>query len=213
MRRAAIQAPALPPVYIGIPAISWMYTKTVESLIWTIGELKGFAFQVEPGPSSIAHKRNLIVQSFLQHPNAPEYLVFLDSDMVFPKGMIPRLLGHHKDIVGVLYPQRLPPFKVIGGVGNISEWTSQNPGNGLQPVDVLGAGVLIVRRKVLAAIPRPWFSSELTPGSDSEDVYFCAKARDHGFDLWCDTDLEVGHMTFASITAEAAPRWREAMGT
>src|SRR6202012_4429594 len=42
------------------------------------------------------------------------YLLFLESDMLFPPTVLLRLLLHAKDIVGATYTKRVAPFEILG---------------------------------------------------------------------------------------------------
>ena len=50
---------------------------------------------------------------------------------------------------------------------------------------------MLVRRSVLDALEDPVFESH---GGLNEDLTFCAKVRDAGFRIWCDTDARLGHI-------------------
>ena len=73
------------------------------------------------------------------------------------------------------------------------------PGQGLQPVDRIGTGVLLVARRVFTAVHEPWFAPAFD-GDDGEDMSFCAQAQQAGIALWADTDINVGHL-------EVTPLW------
>lgn len=65
----------------------------------------------------------------------------------------------------------------------------------LIPCDAVGADCLLVHRKVLESIEKPYF--KCTEGTASqEDFYFCRKVRDAGFDIYCDPGVLCGHNAF-----------------
>jgi hypothetical protein len=201
-----------------------MYTLSVQSLLQMFRDdlPPGSQFMVEDGLSTLPEKHNSLIRAFLGRRTLT-HLLLLDSDMIFPPGMVPRLMGHAKDVVGVLYAKRLPPFEVVGGRCNSPDSAVRSlwpqvyplrPGEGLQRADLVGGGVQLVHRRVFETIPPPWFEMPPTTinrgGHITDDYYFCEKVRAAGFELWCDTDLEVGHMTVASITPQRAHHWRAA---
>ena len=66
------------------------------------------------GESLICRARNILLHQFLR--TSADYLFFLDSDILFfPKEendcLIANLLAHGKDIVGGVYPIKIPPHK------------------------------------------------------------------------------------------------------
>jgi hypothetical protein len=122
------------------------------------------------------------------------HILFLDSDMVFPPDALKRLLAHGKDVVGAAYAKRAAPFHplTVTEEGELANITS-----GLRRVKLLPTGCMLIRLKVFDALSQPYFNLE-TDGAQlrGEDYYFCRKARDAGFALWCDGDLSVklGHV-------------------
>lgn len=57
-------------------------------------------------------------------------------------------------------------------------------------------------------IPWPWFV--LAPMGGTEDMYFCLMAKRVGLKVYCDTDIETGHIGFAPyITVEDARKCKK----
>ena len=114
------------------------------------------------------------------------HLLFLDSDMRFPPTALEQLLAARKDIVGANYRQRTGP----GTTARVGTEFVPLEGPGLTKVDVLGFGVTLISTKALSLIPKPWFAMPWDGAKFvGEDVYFCAKAKDAGFDIWADLKL------------------------
>ena len=145
--------------------------------------------------------RNLIAHWTIQ--NNFDYLFCVDSDIAFPPDTLIRLMNHQKDIVSGVYIQRIPGRHTIeimrknstGGVTHV-DWNDIK-GQGLVPIDGCGFGCVLIDTKVLRAIPYPHFlyhSAIDHAHTLSEDVHFCNLARDHGFSLWCDTDIRCEHI-------------------
>ena len=135
--------------------------------------------------------RNDMVAKFLcLHPDA-SYLLFLDSDMVFPRDALIRLYQHEAPIVGALYFQKYPPFFPVAGCRIAREKTKaihllvQWQEGQLFPVDALGLGFTLIRRDVFQKIEYPWFEfKEL-----SEDFEFMYKAQKAGFKVLLDSSI------------------------
>jgi hypothetical protein len=55
----------------------------------------------------------------------------------------------------------------------------------------VGFGMVLIRKEVFEKTPKPWFWFDTTAkgGTIGEDIYFCAKAFDSGFDTIVDHDL------------------------
>lgn len=135
-----------------------------------------------------------------------DYLLFVDSDMRFPKDAIMALLArclNGDPIVGAAYAQRKAPCKPTA-MSPDGEWVFTKPhryeggelleegSTGLELVDFCGAGLLMISTKVFKALPEPWYSLTWVPHLEShlgEDLYFCRKAREYGFPTRIDHDL------------------------
>ena len=135
-----------------------------------------------------------------------DYVLWIDADMRFPKNTIERLIAHDKDIVGVNATTRSIPIKATAKILDIdyeektNTWkqVSSKGKTGLQRVTSIGCGVMMVKAEVFRKTPQPWLWFEMLPGDKllGEDVYFCVKAHDAGFETWVDHGLsnEIGHV-------------------
>lgn len=122
------------------------------------------------------------------------HLLFLDSDIVFPLDTITRLLKHDKDIVGGLYQQRTPPHHALGvTIDGKHEPVTQ----GVQRMKIMPTGCLMLKLAIFDRLAKPWFNT-VAEGEKivGEDYYFCQRAAQAGFEIWCDGDLsrELGHV-------------------
>jgi len=126
------------------------------------------------------------------------HLLCIDSDMRFPKESLVRLLKHQKDIVGINYSTRkVPPgfvaFKKKGRTNEEHVRLETTPtSTGLEQVDAIGFGMVLIKTDVFRNIPYPgfetWYDQELKMWI-GEDVDFCLKAKKAGLDIWVDHDL------------------------
>jgi hypothetical protein len=134
--------------------------------------------------------------------NGFDYLFAVDSDISFPKDTLVKLLSHDKDIVSGVYIQRIPGTHTIeimrsnefGGVTHV-DWNTIK-GQGLVPIDGCGFGCALIKADVFRGISYPQFvykSAIDHKDTISEDVYFCMRARENGFSLWCDTSVICEH--------------------
>lgn len=135
-----------------------------------------------------------------------DYVLWIDADMRFPKDTIERLISLDKPIVGVNATTRTVPVRGTSKNLEIDFEKEENTWHtiiskgksGVEPVTAIGCGVMMVKREVFENTPRPWFWFEQLPGGKllGEDVYFCVKAKDAGFDTFVDHDLSqmIGHV-------------------
>lgn len=145
----------------------------------------------------VEDNRNGCVQYALNTGIDFTHFLWIDGDMIFPGDALVRLLAHDKDIVGANYRTRTPPYKYAG--------VYQDPAvdlmaGGLHRMIQLPAGMLLTRFDIYRKMGYPWFK----PGMHSEprdDIYFCRRASEMGYELWCDHDLtkEIRHITVQEI--------------
>jgi hypothetical protein len=144
----------------------------------------------------IFDQRNNLVKTALEIK--ADYLLFVDADMRFPKDTLLKLMAHDKDIIGVNATTRSEPVKPTAKNIHINEdgsidWMPifSNAKSGIDMADGIGCGVMLIKRQVVEALEEPYFYFEQLPGNKllGEDIYFCVKAKDAGFDTWVDHDL------------------------
>lgn len=164
---------------------------------------------VESGGGSLDRGRNLLVQKFLQ--TTDERLLMVDTDQFFSVEQYDRLIetGQTHDIVsGVYFANERPPRPAMhrwddtGHGVAVTEWEDGE----VLDVDGCGAGFLLVHRRVYEAMNHPeeykgragsWFTQDKHgPAGQllNEDSGFCLRAQEHGFRVYVDTEVFVGHM-------------------
>src|SRR5258706_10348081 len=116
-----------------------------------------------------------------------DYMFWMDTDMVFPGDALLRLIAHDKDIVGANYRQRRPPYGFTGHYLDGRDTHLLEPG--LHRMGHLATRLLLVRFDLYRKLPYPWFDAALVSEKPRDDVYFCRKAVDAGYEIWCDHDL------------------------
>jgi hypothetical protein len=146
-----------------------------------------------------------------------DYLLWLDSDMRFPRETIGHLMLRDKPIVAANYATRRMPVKPVAMMDNNGEigrvYTAPDS-EGLQPVDYIGMGVMMVKREVFEKVEAPWFAipySTIGNHYIGEDVFFCRKAREAGYEVLVDHDLshQVKHIGTFEYSHEGAWAMKE----
>lgn len=130
-----------------------------------------------------------------------DWILYLDSDMRFPKDVIGRLLAHGEPVVAANYATRRAPVQPVAfRHAGLSERVQTAPDStGLEKVFAVGMGVFLVRADALAGLPLPWFQIGWAPGLADfvgEDLHFCRLLGEHGFPVLIDHDLsrEIRHL-------------------
>jgi hypothetical protein len=145
---------------------------------------------------------------------AATHILWLDSDMRFPPDALLRLLAHEEPIVAANYPTRRPPILPVAQHREHGHlFFSEEPG--LTEVSHVGMGVMLVAARVYLETDQPWFAIGYNPKDQDyagEDVFFCRKARTHGFLTLVDDalSLDVRHTGSLDFTPADANATRDA---
>lgn len=129
-----------------------------------------------------------------------DFVLWLDSDMRFPKDTMVRLLAHREAVVGINYSKRgLPPAYVgIKSVDPPVPCVTGPDSTGLEDVEAMGFGAVLMRTSVLSDLhdPKgedgPWFFYEWDADQErmiGEDVRFCQLLGAAGYQPKVDHDL------------------------
>ena len=125
-----------------------------------------------------------------------EYMLWLDSDIVFPATTALRLLAHKEPVVAANYVRRQLPAKGVA-YETIGDWENPlpfEPQDELAPVEGIGMGCMLVKTSILEELPQPWFEFGWTPESNDhlgEDMIFCQKMAQAGYTVKVDTQLSM----------------------
>ena len=125
-----------------------------------------------------------------------DYVLWLDSDMVFPSTTALRLLEHEKDIVGCNYLKRTNPIKPVA-YKSVGDWDSFLPlkvEEELVEVEGVGMGCLLMKTEIFNHIPKPYFEFTYNQQSNDwlgEDFNILKKLREVGYKVYIDTLLSV----------------------
>lgn len=200
-------------ITIGTPHAGLIAPEYVLSLTQTLLDAGcgGFEFLLYEG-CYVHSLRNLIMDNC-----KGDFLLFIDSDMSWTPQHIANLLKADKRIVGGLYYKRLFPFgPVVYGYDQTKGTfmpVKQVPERLFQ-CDGIGTGFLLLTREVIDAFKSPDVRADWgmpfdpikveAPGQSGsyymgEDLSFCAKAKALGYEIWCDPDTLVGHMSRSRV--------------
>ena len=145
--------------------------------------------------------RDQIVSYAKYRVPSPTHILFVDSDVLPRSSTLERLLKADKDIITGVYPATTKSglaWSVSKGDGLIE--VGQLPHDPFK-VEYCGFGVVLVKFKVFEKLQWPYWKNEFKPGGivKGEDVYFCDKAREAGYDIWCDPKVKCNHIRIANL--------------
>jgi hypothetical protein len=165
--------------------------------------------------ATIANQRNAGVNGHVsQRANQIvdfDYYLSIDSDIAFKPEDILQLINHDFYIVGGAYECRGEPDRYVAGKFQspdcqrvLKENMLTKEYGGVQGVDWIGTGFLLIKKQVFEALEYPWFRDMVIPFMDEdgikcntwvgEDVGFCIAAQKAGYSIYADLDCRVEHL-------------------
>lgn len=148
--------------------------------------------------------RNLIAAWFLRSEYT--HLCMLDADHLHAANIVealarPMTQDPNRLIVAGVNFRRTYAYEPCiyradadGRLAPVTDWDR----TGLNKVDGVGTGCIMIARSVFETIPRPWFEYTYAFAADdlypAEDLDFCVKARNAGIDIYADGRITSPHL-------------------
>ena len=152
-----------------------------------------------------------------------DYVLWLDSDMVFPEDfherMLKTLTENNLDILSGIYYKRKPPYSPVifdkmqlkGKIWDYS-WLDDVP-DSLFEVGACGFGCVLLKTEVLMSVQLKHGYLFHPMQNGGEDVAFCVRARDCGYRIMCDPTIVCGHVGNVVITDTLYKQYRSLSDT
>ena len=136
-----------------------------------------------------------------------DYLLFLDSDMIYRNDILDKLYDRHKDIVGAIYSMRSGVehgpaiYEYLPDKGSFDQYKYW-PINKFLKVGGIGTGLLLIKVSALKKIEPPRFAylECKTPDKDGnrrrlgEDLSFCIRCIENDIKIYADGWIWAGHL-------------------
>ena len=195
---------------IAVPTLESVPVDFMESLMNLACHLKDegvdFKLKIEAGTLVYFARENLARWAIA---NRYTHVLWLDSDMVFHEEIVEDLQFCGKDIVTGIAHSRRPPFssclftEIYPGV---EKFKGEYPKQAFK-VAACGMACVLMSVKVLDAVYNKFgnmFQPLNEPLTYGEDVAFCWRAQQCGFDIWAEPTVRVGHVGRRIIWPEDA---------
>ncbi len=152
--------------------------------------------------SLVYTSRNSLASQALQQEI--DYVLWLDSDMVFEPDLLERMMNtlqeNNLDILSGLYFRRVPPYtpvlfdKLEIKEDETCEWTEfHDIPDKLFKVGGCGFGCVLMKTDPFFDVHSKFGNMFAPFGNTGEDLAFCWRARQCGYDIWCDPSIICGH--------------------
>jgi len=186
-------------ILICVPSMDMVAAGFAQSLamLQKGGNETAIMFQVG---SLIYEARNKLAKQAIKM--GAEWTMWFDSDMIFPPETMIKLLEHNAPIVSGAYFRRSPPYHLVAfdecDTKN-RKWTDLKLPTETVSCGGVGFGCVLVKTDVLfdvAAKFQTWFEPMNGFG---EDLSFCWRARECGYDILLDPSVSCGHIGHITV--------------
>lgn len=149
----------------------------------------------------IDRARNLLTQRALN--DGCDYIMFIDADMILPPNAIDNLIDMNLPIASGLYFQKGKPYLPVARLKRNEDdedhrFLEDFEFGKIIKVAGAGFGCVLIKANVFREIEYPWFKfdwKEIRGKLEQigEDLYFCDKAKDAGYDTYLNTGIVCSH--------------------
>jgi len=179
-------------ILIGIPCMDMVQARFAQCLA-TLNKVEDCFICFSIG-SFTPQSRDEIVKQAIEMD--ADYVLQLDSDMVFSQNILIDLLSDHKDIVSGLYFRRNAPYTpVLYSKVAETEYEEQiTYPDELFKVEGTGMACTLIKTEVFKAVKEKYGELYSCIGRLTEDLSFCLRAKGAGYDIWVDPNVKAGHI-------------------
>lgn len=192
-------------IFVAVPTLNMVPVKFVSSLIMLLyHHIDGAEIYLQIVSDSLTYTaRDTLAQMAMDQEC--DYVLWIDSDMVFPADALERLLKHDKDMVTAVYYKRRGDHSpvIYCGVWEGEATTYYDfPKDGLFEVAGCGFGFVLTRTEVLKAVTERYHLLFHPMIGLGEDLSFCNRWLSCGGEIWCDPTIKLGHIGECVFTEE-----------
>jgi GT2 family glycosyltransferase len=201
--------------FIAIPCMDQVPAQFCHSLA-TLTRVDDTVVACQVGSLVYTSRNHLVRQALIM---GADFILWLDSDMVFSADLLQRLMTHMEDpeidFVSALYFRRVAPYSPViydeleVEDGNVRYTETKTIPD--HPFEVAGCGFggVLMRTSVAAEVANNNRGRMFDPIDGlGEDLTFCWRARQLGHRIICDPSITMGHVGHMVITKEFADLYR-----
>jgi hypothetical protein len=170
------------------------FTFSLINLVKTLTEIGIDTYTFFDSSTILLNQRERLIEKAKEINS--DYVLWLDSDMMFPSTVAVRLLEHNKDIVACNYMRRSLPLKTVAytDVYDWDSWVPMSPQDELVEVQGVGMGCMLMKTSVFDELEKPYFEfryKEDTQDWYGEDFVLLHKLRNNNYKIYVDTILSM----------------------
>lgn len=196
-------------VLIGLPTKGDMPIETVSSLM-------AMEIDCEAGTrimqgSLIDDSRETIANEAIE--NGFDYIMWIDSDMVFETDAVQKLIDDNLDCVTGIAFKRVPPY--FPCVYELKEGSYLSmidyPEDSIFEIDASGCAFQLVKVEWLKKIKEKFGKIYLREYPFGEDISFSKRFKQVGGKMYCDSRVKIGHVGNVVVTENTFKRCKESI--
>ena len=199
-------------ILIAIPSGDDLAAEFVQSLL-ALRPVDHVEIKIQTG--SLVYLSREILSAYAIN-NGFDYVLWLDTDMVFKPDLLEKLIEDDVDMAAGLFFQRRPPcepaiWKTIEcgeGENRFDAKYLDYPEEQLFEIDACGMAAVLVKGEVLRAVHERYHRTFEPISGYGEDISFCIRAKNCGFKIWCDSRVKVGHRGHTIVDEKAFQAFR-----
>lgn len=189
---------------IAIPTHDYMHMDFVNSLLALIKKLTedGVEYHVKlHGGTLVYHGRDALVRMAIEGDYT--HVLWLDADMVFQDTLLEDLQFSGKPFVSGIAHGRRPPHQsclfteIWPGIERFTEY----PTNTFK-VAGCGFGCVLIKTEILKVVRERHGTCFFPTREHGEDLAFCKRATDAGYEIWAEPSVRLGHIGHIAIYPE-----------
>ena len=197
-------------IFIAIPTMESVPVQFLGSMLQLKRQDVEVQFGIETG-SLVYNARNSLARQAVK--SEADWVLWLDSDMVFDPDLLDKMLTvcieNDIDFLTALCFRRKPPYTPclferldVRKDGKGASYTALlSVPDGRFRVEGCGLAGVLMSTDVLISVAAKFNGAMFDPMYGfGEDVTFCWRARQCGYEIWCDSDIEMGHVGQCVVT-------------
>lgn len=197
---------------VGIPSLDYMNTEFVKCLLALLEKLRqdgvNYDVDIESGTLVYMARERIAHKAINEHY---DYVLWLDSDMIFSPEILDDLMFSGKDFVtGIYHARRKGYASCIFKEIEINKKVERFETYPSETFEIAGCGFgcVLVSENILERVCI-YHGTCFTPlPGYGEDIAFCKRAQELGFHIYCEPSVVCGHIGHIAIYPDDYEQWK-----
>ena len=194
-------------VLVGMPTTGSVPIQVVASIVKMVKSNPNIDIVFDENSLVYDSRNNILEEAIV---SGYDYLLFIDSDIIFPADAVLQLLVDKKDIVtGVYYERKGDKHRPVL-FKNVQIRDGNNPPTAefvedVEPfmsVDACGMGFCLIKLDAIQPVIKEYLSPFEPYQGIGEDLSFCYKCKQMGIDIWADSRFDLKHLGIQAFGKE-----------